>query len=134
MSIHEQTVVAQRTGAASERAVEQLVMFLRCRTAEEYFAALDVGYDPGVLAANRVPILRTFSAELARIERPAADRAHPGQEGPSYPSRLDPLTRVCLYRDALRRSYLAFAYRGDVPDAFVGVDEIMIERPLEGQQ
>lgn len=125
---------------AHDQAAARLDAFLRCHTAEEYFAVLDVAYSPQVLAVNRLHILRHFSGEIARIDRPVADRAHPGQEGPQQPPRLDPVTRLARYRDALRRSYQTFVtgtaldhrlFAGlarRAPQAFVPVEEITIER------
>ncbi len=46
-----------------------------CEEAEDYFAALDVAFDPPVLSAHRIPILRRFGDLLVEISdrNPGAD-------------------------------------------------------------
>lgn len=118
-----------------EQAAERLSRFLRCHTAEEYFAVLDVEYDPAALAAHRLLILRLFSGELARIERPGVDRVHPYQPAPPSSFVADPVARVARYRDALRRAYQAGSGAGECETGravlaarrahtFVEVDEV----------
>lgn len=76
-----------------DRPADRLAAFDRCQSAEEYFALLDVAYDPRVVSVNRLHILRHFAGQLERIRQsPAA----------AEPAALD------AYRDALTRSYQAF--------------------------
>ncbi len=63
-----------------------------CEEAEDFFEALGVPYDPKVLAAHRLPILRRFGDALVAI----SDR-HPGE-------REDILRG--FIRGALREAYL----------------------------
>jgi hypothetical protein len=48
-----------------------------CEEAEDYFEALDVVFEPRVLAAHRLPLLRRFGELLVEIVdgRPGADEA-----------------------------------------------------------
>ncbi len=92
--------------AASEaRSVtERLGAFRRAGTAEEYFAALGVAYDPRVLAVSRLHILRHFGAQAAQIDQEYAGRAAGG-------FAIDE-TVVAAYRRALQISYDAFTSAG----------------------
>ncbi len=64
-----------------------------CEEAEDFFAALDVPFEPPVLAAHRLPILRRFGDMLVEI----VDR-HPG---------ADDATLRSLARAALQEAYHA---------------------------
>jgi hypothetical protein len=64
-----------------------------CEEAEDFFAALHVAFDPSVLAAHRVPVLRRFGDMLVDI----VDR-HPG---------ADDGTLRSLARAALQEAYHA---------------------------
>lgn len=46
---------------------------LACRDAEDYFAALDVPYDPRLLQVNRLHVLRLFSPALRHYLASPAD-------------------------------------------------------------
>ena len=74
-------------------AAERLAQFHRCTTAEEYFALLDVSYDPQIVAVNRLHILRYFSRELTGIDL----------TGTEHPDRV-----LATCRQALERAYQAF--------------------------
>ncbi len=58
-----------------------------CEEAEDFFGVLEVRFDPGVLAAHRLAILRRFGELLVEI----SDR-HPG----AGEARLRPLVRAAL--------------------------------------
>ncbi len=64
-----------------------------CEEAEDYFAALDVAFEPPVLTAHRIPILRRFGEMLVDV----VDR-HPG---------ADEATLRNLARAALQEAYHA---------------------------
>lgn len=63
--------------------------------AEEFLDFFGLAYDPHVLEANRLPILKAFGREVAEIE---ARRPAPGEH-----EKLD------LYARALERAYARFA-------------------------
>jgi nitrogenase-stabilizing/protective protein len=86
-------------------AAEQLDAFRRAGTAEEYFAALGVAYDPRVLAVNRLHILRHFGAQAAQIDQEHARGVGVGC-GPAAE------TVLAAYRRALQSSYDAFTRAG----------------------
>ncbi len=90
--------------SVARSATEQLDAFRRAGTAEEYFAALGVAYNPRVLAVSRLHILRHFGAQAAAI-----DREHAG--GASTGCATDQ-TVLDAYRRALQRSYDAFTSAG----------------------
>lgn len=75
-------------------AADRLIEFARCQSAEEYFALLEVAYDPRVVSVNRLHILRHF-AEIARTRL-----RH------TAPETLNDV--LGIYRDALLASYQAF--------------------------
>jgi nitrogenase-stabilizing/protective protein len=54
-----------------------LSWYAGCRDAEDWFAALDVPYDPQVLAVGRLHVLRLFGRELRTVDAgaPGALRA-----------------------------------------------------------
>ncbi len=83
-------------------ATEQLDAFRRAGTAEEYFAALGITYDPRVLAVSRLHILRHFGAQAAQIEP-----EHAGGAGAATDE-----TVLAAYRRALQSSYDAFTSAG----------------------
>ena len=63
---------------------DPLAAFNRCQTAEEYFALLDVAYDPRVVSVNRLHILRHFAGQLARSTVTApGPRARPTRSTPT---------------------------------------------------
>jgi nitrogenase-stabilizing/protective protein len=108
-------------------AADRLLAFNRCQTAEEYFAVLDVPYDPQVVSVNRLHILRHFAGQLAEL------RLQPAAAG--SPDRV-----LGSYRDALIRSYQAFTtataldhrlfkvLRDRAPRAFVPATAITVQR------
>ncbi len=85
-------------------ATEQLDAFRRATTAEEYFAALGVAYDPRVLAVSRLHILRHFGAQAAQIAQ-----EHDRDAGADY---ANDETVLAAYRRALQSSYDAFTSAG----------------------
>ena len=85
-------------------ATEQLDAVRRAGTAEEYFAALGITYDPRVLAVSRLHILRHFGAQAARI-----DQKHAGGAGAGCATDE---TVLAAYRRALQISYDAFTSAG----------------------
>ncbi|SBW24764.1 MULTISPECIES: nitrogenase-stabilizing/protective protein NifW [Protofrankia] len=102
---------------------ERLAQFRRCGTAEDYFQALDVPFDPRVVAVNRLHILRHFSPAVARIDA----------------ENSSPEDRLAAYRAALVASYEAFTtataldhrlfkvLADRAPQAFVAVDTVTVE-------
>ncbi len=90
--------------SAARSATERLGAFRRAGTAEEYFAALDVAYDPRVLAVNRLHILRHFGAQAAQI-----DAEHAGDAAAGCATDE---TVLEAYRRALQSSYDAFISAG----------------------
>lgn len=70
----------------------------RCTDAEDYFALLEVPYDPAVVAVNRLHILKRFSAAVATI----GERRGPALAEP------DPAGRLADYRAALAEAYATF--------------------------
>ena len=116
-------------------AADRLLAFERCQTAEEYFAVLDVPYDPRLVSVNRLHILRHFAGQLAELRLPPAAPAASGS-----PDRL-----LGSYRDALIRSYQAFTtataldhrlfkvLRDRAPRAFVPAAAIAIQRTERDQ-
>ncbi|KLL12566.1 hypothetical protein FrCorBMG51_04340 [Protofrankia coriariae] len=102
---------------------ERLARFRQCATAEDYFQALDVPFDPKVVAVNRLHILRHFSRAVARTD---AENPAPGE-------------RLAAYRAALVASYEAFTTAGALdhrlfkvladraPQAFVALDTVTVE-------
>jgi nitrogenase-stabilizing/protective protein len=100
-----------------------LAAFRRARTAEEYFDALGVPYDPQVVAVNRLHILRHFSAAVARIDTEQAP----------------PEARMAAYRTALADAHAAFTtataldhrlfkvLADRAPAAFVALDAVTVE-------
>jgi nitrogenase-stabilizing/protective protein len=125
---HEDAAV--RLDAVRLDAVRRLDAFARCTDAEEYFAVLDVEYDPSVLEVNRLHILKYFAIE---IEKPVG----------GDPEEGDPGHRLAGYQRALRRAYQEFLTASALdhrlfaglerraPQAFVGIDEITVERVAE---
>ncbi len=117
-------MTATRPGAT---AADRLLAFQRCQTAEEYFAVLDVPYDPRVVSVNRLLILRYFAGQLAELRLPPAE--------PRSPDRV-----LGSYRDALIRSYQAFTtataldhrlfkvLRDRAPHAFVPASAVTVQR------
>ncbi|SNQ50783.1 Nitrogenase-stabilizing/protective protein NifW [Frankia canadensis] len=118
--------------SATGTAAARLAGFHRCSTAEEYFALLDVDFDPRVVAVNRLHILRVFSGELVKL--------HDAGDG----ERTDPEELLRDYRAALVRSYEAFltataldhrvfkVLKDRAPEsAFVPSSEITVRRPGE---
>jgi nitrogenase-stabilizing/protective protein len=104
-----------------------------CRDAEDYFRALDVDYDPRVLAVGRLHVLRLFGQELERI-----DAASP---------QPDPAARQRLYRAALEQAYQAIVTAGPLehrvfkvlrdraPGQFVPLAEVAIDpRPTHPRE
>ncbi len=85
-------------------ATERLDAFRRAGTAEEYFAALGITYDPRVLAVSRLHILRHFGAQAAQI-----DQEHAGGAGVGCATDE---TVLAAYRRALQSSYEAFTSSG----------------------
>ncbi len=85
-------------------ATERLGAFRRAGTAEEYFAALDVAFDPRVLAVSRLHILRHFGTQAAQIDQEHAGGAGAGATGDE--------TVLSAYRRALQISYDAFTSAG----------------------
>jgi hypothetical protein len=71
------------------------------REAEDFFEALEVPFDPRVLEAHRLLILRRFSLAVAALER-----ARPRPQGPEVRRAL---------REALREAHELAAGRADVP-------------------
>jgi nitrogenase-stabilizing/protective protein len=86
-------------------ATERLDAVRRAGTAEEYFAALGVAYEPRVLAVSRLHILRHFGAQAAQIDQEQAGGAGVGC-GPADE------TVLAAYRRALQSSYDAFTSAG----------------------
>jgi len=121
---------AQLQSATS--ADDPLAAFNRCQTAEEYFALLDVAYDPRVVSVNRLHILRHFAGQLAEIHRHRTEPESPGHA-------LD------TYRDALTRSYQAFTtataldhrlfkvLRDRAPRAFVPTAAVAVQHEAREQ-
>jgi hypothetical protein len=64
-----------------------------CGEAEDFFAALEVGFDPVVLEAHRLPILRRFGELLVEISE--RHRGAPGAPG-TDDAALRPLVRAAL--------------------------------------
>jgi nitrogenase-stabilizing/protective protein len=91
--------------SAARSATERLDAFRRAATAEEYFAALGVTYDPRVLAVNRLHILRHFGAQAERIDQQHAGGADAGRGAAAE-------TVLAAYRRALQSSYQAFTSAG----------------------
>ncbi len=85
-------------------ATEQLGAFRRAGTAEEYFAALGVAYDPRVLTVSRLHVLRHFGAQAARIDQERA--------GGAGAVCANDETVLAAYRRALQISYDAFTSAG----------------------
>ena len=88
--------------SAARSATERLGAFRRAGTAEEYFAALGVAYEPRVLAVSRLHILRHFGAQAAQIEA-----EHAGGAGAATDE-----TVLAAYRRALQSSHDAFTSAG----------------------
>lgn len=111
---------------------DPLAAFNRCQTAEEYFALLDVAYDPRVVSVNRLHILRHFGGQLAELHRHRTAPESPGHA-------LD------TYRDALTRSYQAFStataldhrlfkvLRDRAPRAFVPTAAVAVQHEAREQ-
>ncbi len=74
--------------------VTRLEAFRRLTVAEELFEFLGVRYDPRVLTAYRLHVLRRFGLEMDLI-----DRQHPS---------LEEEARLALYREALVRAHELF--------------------------
>ncbi|MEV5409626.1 nitrogenase-stabilizing/protective protein NifW [Thermopolyspora sp. NPDC052614] len=111
---------------------ERLAAFKRCQTAEEYFAVLDVPYDPRVVRVNRLHILRHFAEQLVEL--------HLERSEPQRPEEI-----LDRYRAALARSHDAFVgataldhrlfkvLKDRAPRAFVETGAIAVERPGGGR-
>lgn len=54
--------------AVTRDATEQLAEFRRACSAEDYFQALDVPYEPRVVAVNRLHILRLLAQRIAGLD------------------------------------------------------------------
>lgn len=78
-----------------------------CEEAEDFFAALDVTFEPRVLEAHRLPVLRRFGDMLVEI----VDR-HPGADG----GTLRSLARAAL-QEAYHAERLGRGVRGREPAA-----------------
>lgn len=108
-------------------ALEGLHAFAACTDAEDYFAVLDVGFDPAIVAVKRLHILKRFSAEVAAID---AERGPVGSDP-------DPEERLAAYRNALDSAYGTFIIAGALehrlfkvladhaPEQVVAVDAIL---------
>ncbi len=95
-----------------------------CRDAEDYFALLEVPYDPHVLQVNRLHVLRLF--------------ADPLQEFLTAAATDEPVARQRL-RAALAAAHDAFTgssaldhrlfkvLRDRAPDGFVALDDVAVE-------
>ncbi len=95
----------------------------RCGTAEEFFACLDVAYDPYVLNVNRLHILRYFAGQLPGLWSLDGSDTQAVREA---------------YRQALRRSYEAFVtgtatdhrlfkvLRDHAPTVFIPIGQVTV--------
>ncbi len=83
---------------AARDATEQLAEFRRAICAEDYFRALDVPYEPQIVAVNRLHILRLLSTRIAELEPSDQDAT--------------PEVLVAAYRQGLVEAYEAFVGAG----------------------
>ena len=111
-------------------AAQRLVAFLACRTAEEYFAALGVDYQPRVLAVNRLHILRYFAGEVARIDRELPGLADPGRRLAAYRTALYLSHQAFVGSSALdHRLFKVLRDRAPRPPEFLPLDQVTVDPP-----
>jgi nitrogenase-stabilizing/protective protein len=101
-----------------------------CHDAEDWFRALDVGYDPTVLDVGRLHVLRLFGRELQQL-------------GESADLPTDDAQLRTAHRAALERAYRALVTAGPLehrvfkvlrdraPGQFVPLDDVRLERRID---